>query len=259
LFLKGIFGFLTYITKKSFQATQDKNILLINSMIKTLLSLYFLFIILLIIFGTKEALASKFSAILAALGIFSALVIFAFQQPILNIIGWFTLIIKRNYNIGDVIEIPMGAERETIIGQVLEIGLQSTKVRKLNKDFEPYGNVCTFPNSFIISKQIINYSLPTETVWDEIEIKFNIGDKKIEKIEKIEKILLNTLKSVKIKVKKAKRVFELSPEFRPKINIKIDKDIVIITLRYLVDLNIKNEVKTKISKKIIKQLSNLIS
>jgi small-conductance mechanosensitive channel len=255
LFLKGTFGLLTYVTKNSFQATKNKNILLVNSIIKTFLSIYFLFIVLLIIFGSKEALALKLSSILTALGIFSALIIFAFQQPILSILGWFILIVKRYYNIGDVIEIPMGTEREVIIGQVLEIGLLSTKVRKLNKDFEALGSICTFPNSFVISKQIINYSFPTETIWDEVEIRFNL--KEIKNIEKIEKILLKTLKSLKIKVKKARRIFELSSEFGPKINIRLDSESVIVTLRYLVDLNIKNEVKTKISKKIIEEIAKI--
>jgi len=258
MFLKGIFGILTYITKRSFQLTQDRNILLINSILKTLLSFYFLFIALLIIFGSKEYLLSKLSTILAGLGIFSALVIFAFQQPLLNVLGWFILIIKRTYNIGDVIEIPMTTERETIIGQVLEIKLLSTKIRRLNKDFEPLGSVCFFPNNYIITKQIINYSLPTNTIWDEIEIRFSINDKRIKDIQKIKKTILKILKSVKIEVQKAKRTFEFFPEFKPKINVEIDKNEVVLSLRYLVDLNFKNEVKTKISEKIIKELNVLI-
>jgi small-conductance mechanosensitive channel len=258
-FLKGVFGILSYITKNTFEKTKDKNILLINSILKTLLSIYFVFIFLLVIFGSLEALSSKISTILAALGIFSALLIFAFQQPILNLLGWFTLITRRYYSIGDRIKISFGTEEETIIGDVLEINLLTTKIRKLNKDFEPVGAVAEFPNQFIITKQITNYSVPTENIWDEIVIKLKLTEKNLEKLDEIKKVMLNSLNSLDLKTERAKRFFDLFAEYEPKITVLLEGENIILKLRYLVNLKDKAEVKTKLSENIAREIGKLIA
>ncbi len=91
-------------------------------------------------------------SLVTALGVGSLAVGLAAKDTLSNMISGFILIIDRNLNSGD--RINLGG----IVGDVQEIGLRSTSI-KMNE-----GNTLIVPNSDLVNTKILNLSLPTREI-----------------------------------------------------------------------------------------------
>ena len=86
------------------------------------------------------------TTVLTGLGIGSLAIALAAQKTLENVFGAFTLFIARPIQLGDFCEFG------DISGTVEEIGLRSTRIRKLNR------SVVHIPNSVFASNNLINYA-----------------------------------------------------------------------------------------------------
>lgn len=102
-----------------------------------------------------------------SLGLFSLILGFALQTPISSLIGWFYIIIRSPYKIGDRIQV--GA----FTGDVVEISYLDTTLWEFGGNYLtndlPSGRLIRFPNTLVLQDEIYNYSWKKfPFIWNEI-------------------------------------------------------------------------------------------
>ncbi|MBD3387922.1 MAG: mechanosensitive ion channel [Candidatus Altiarchaeales archaeon] len=98
-----------------------------------------------------------------SIGVFSAGLAIALQQPITSVVGWLIIMAKKPYREGDRIVV-----RE-IKGDVVEITLFYTVLREFGRDMDgddPTGVKITIPNNIILMEPILNYTSEFPFIWD---------------------------------------------------------------------------------------------
>ncbi|WP_345211087.1 mechanosensitive ion channel family protein [Mucilaginibacter gynuensis] len=128
----------------------------------------------LIIFIFISFLNANWYTAAVSLGLISLLLGFALQTPIASLIGWFYIIMRGPFKVGDRIQVG------SFNGDVVEINFLDTTLWEfagnlMSSDL-PSGRLIRFPNSLIFQNQVYNYSwqkLPL--VWNEVSfyITFN--------------------------------------------------------------------------------------
>jgi len=117
----------------------------------------------------------------AGLGIAGIAVAFALQNTLGNILGGVSLILDKNFNIGDVIRTESGEE-----GEIIDIGLRSTKIQTFDNE------LLIVPNGVLANQKLFNYALPTPKIRISVNISVAYGSD----IEKVKKILLESTKKI---------------------------------------------------------------
>lgn len=115
-------------------------------------------------------------SLIVSLGVGSLAIALAAQDTLANMIAGFVIMLDRPYRINDRIQLPTGE-----IGDVVEIGLRSTRI--LNFD----NNFIIAPNADLIKSKIINYSYPHETIRAFVDVNVAYGTE----IDKVRNLLLN--------------------------------------------------------------------
>lgn len=115
------------------------------------------------------------SVLIATLGIGGIAVALGAKELLTNLFGALTILMDRPYKIGDRIEVAGK------VGDVVEIGLRSTRINTLNNE------IIVIPNSEISKAKIINYSLPDSI----LRFKLNIGIAYDANVEKATAILMD--------------------------------------------------------------------
>lgn len=139
---------------------------------------------------------SKFATSIGLIGLGLSL---AFQRPILNVVGWFTIVTKQLYKEGDRIEVFAQRSRQMIRGDVKEINLFHTVLSGLYKDSESRsGKTVSFPNEFILLSEIRNYCKESNYILNEIYVSLTIDSDP----EKAKNIYEKIIKSVVLKYSK---------------------------------------------------------
>jgi small-conductance mechanosensitive channel len=152
-------------------------------------------------------LFAKWYTAAVSLGLFSLILGFALQTPISSLIGWFYIIIRTPYRIGDRIQVG------DFNGDVVEIGYLDTTLWEFHGNYLsndlPSGRLIRFPNTLVLQSEVYNYSWKKfPYIWN--EIPFHIAyESDMEYVE-------STIKAV------AKN--ELGPDMAE--NIKKFKDLV---------------------------------
>src|SRR3989344_5160278 len=169
--------------------------------VKLFLSVYRYFMWILIIFITLSLLFKQVGSLITFLGLIGFGITFALQKPILNFVGWLTIVFAHTYKIGDKITI------NNINGQVYDVTIMYTLLAELDKDGDNNGKSVSVPNEFIFTGAVINYSKGTNYVWDEIIVylTYKSNWKKALKIsEKIVQEIINKYVKNKIKLQQNK-------------------------------------------------------
>ena len=107
--------------------------------------------------------------LLFSLGIVGFAVTFALQQPLLSFVGWFYVMLKRPFSVGDRVEI------DETRGDVVDVGFLATTLWEVNGPLvstgQPSGRVVTVPNAQVLSTQVMNYSALFAHVWTEVSVQ----------------------------------------------------------------------------------------
>jgi small-conductance mechanosensitive channel len=111
------------------------------------------------IFGSLSSLGISFGLIGAGLAL-------ALQQAILSFVGWFLIVIKRPYKVGDRIQIP----EKGLQGDVENITALYTVLKEISVDESVTGRNIIIPNSTVFLEPIVNYSYDVPYVWVSIPI-----------------------------------------------------------------------------------------
>lgn len=130
---------------------------LTKSVVSIILSII-AFILILQIWGVEVG------ALLTSLGIAGAILGFAFQQTLQNILGGIGLIMDNSFKKGDLIQLEDGE-----LGEIIEINLRSTKIKNFDSE------TVIVPNSLLSNKKITNFAQPTATLRVKIPVSVAYG------------------------------------------------------------------------------------
>ena len=216
--------------------------------VKLVLSVYKAFMWIFILFITFSLLFKQVGSLITSLGLIGFGITFALQKPILNFVGWLTIVFNQTYKLGDVVSM------NNINGRVYDIRVMYTNVAELNSIGDPTGKSTSIPNEFVLTSPVTNFTKGTNYVWDEIVIylTYQSNWKKAFKIAK-EIVQDYYNKNIMKGVKKAfKEEFGAQNEIVTRFGI--NEKGVILKFRYLVDFNIMNQTKGSIVQILLEKL-----
>ncbi|GEM_PF-1883268 len=117
------------------------------------LSLIYLAVVLLLM---DWSLGVNVVPLLATSTVVTAVVGLALQDTLRNIFAGLTLTVERSVREGDWLLFRLSSNTPCV-GQVVEIGWRSTKIRTIDND------IAIIPNVSLIQNEVVNYSSPTQT------------------------------------------------------------------------------------------------
>src|SRR6266498_1471379 len=207
-------------------------------------------------------LTANWYTTLVSLGVLSLILGFALQTPIASLIGWFYLLIRQPYRVGDRIQI------EDAKGDVIDVGYLDTTLWEFGGPYlstqHPSGRIVKFPNSLVLSKIVYNYSWPLfPYIWN--EIKFQVAyDSDLEFINQtmrqvVEEELgekMMDLVQVYRELLKQTPVDQLEIQERPVVHFRASENTWLEAIvRYLVHPKESGRVKTRLTKKLLEKLN----
>jgi small-conductance mechanosensitive channel len=119
----------------------------------------------LVLIAILSIIVENLGVFITSLGLFGFGITFALQKPILNFVGWITIMFNHTYNIGDRVSIG------NVRGDVLNVELMYTQLDGLldNTD-ELSGKVVTIPNELVLTQPVINFTKTGNFIWNELEV-----------------------------------------------------------------------------------------
>lgn len=206
-------------------------------------------------------LFAKWYTAAVSLGLFSLILGFALQTPISSLIGWFYIIVRTPYRIGDRIQVG------DFTGDVVEIGYLDTTLWEFHGDYlsndVPSGRLIRFPNTLVLQSEVYNYSWRKfPFIWNEIPFhiayesdldyvertirttaKKELGDEMAESIQRFKELLQQT------------PVDELDIKEYPFVVFRINANTwVEVSVTYLAHPKQASGVRSRLIKAIIKEL-----
>jgi small-conductance mechanosensitive channel len=206
-------------------------------------------------------LFQKWYTAAVSLGLFSLILGFALQTPISSLIGWFYIIIRTPFRIGDRIQIA------DFTGDVVEINYLDTTLWEFHGDYlsndVPSGRLIRFPNTIVLQSEVYNYSWRKfPFIWNEIPFHIayesdldyvestirkvaakELGDGMVQSIEQFKKLLKKT------------PVDELDVKEYPFVVFRINANTWIeVTVTYLVDPKKASALRSRLIKSIVTEL-----
>ncbi len=177
------------------------------------------------------------SAITVFLSVISAGVVFALQDTILSMAGWFLILVRRPFEVGDRVE--LGAVK----GDVMDIRLFQTSLLEIGNWVgadQSTGRIVNVPNSAVFKREHYNYSRGFEFIWNEIKllVTFESDWKRAEEImmqhgteqaEGMEKVVKGKI------IDMTKRYVIRYEKLTPIVYVDIKDSGVELTLRYLTE------------------------
>lgn len=209
---------------------------------------YFIWIIMIVI--SIGLLTKSMETVGLSIGLLSAGLAFAMQQPVLNVAGWLVIMVKRPYKIGDRIVV------EKVSGDVLDITVMYTVLREFGEFGEDTsGKIVTIPNAWILQSAILNYSgFNFQWIWDEETIAL-LYDSDYEKAEKmviyaVYEVLKNELRDIKPKDLE----FLGTKSIEPIVRISLKRDNIEMNIRHISRSLERRRIENEVSKAILKAI-----
>jgi small-conductance mechanosensitive channel len=200
---------------------------------------------------------------LVSVGVISLVVGLAVQTPVTSFLGWIYILVRAPYRVGDRIKIGEAT------GDVIDVGYLDTTLWEfgggdlLSTD-HPTGRIIKFPNSKILSSTVYNYTWPLfPYVWN--EIKFTVAyDSDLEFISEImqriaaEEVGEHMMKQVRVfrEILAHTPVNQLEVREEPAVLFRVNANTWLDAIvRYLVHPKEAGRVKTRMIKKLLKELN----
>ncbi|RUA17024.1 MAG: mechanosensitive ion channel family protein [Clostridia bacterium] len=169
------------------------------------------------------------------LGLLSAGIAIALKEPIVNFAAWIFIILRRNFIVGDRIEI------ESVRGDVIDIRPFSFSIMEIGNWVgaeQSTGRIIHFPNAVVFSRPVANYTQGFEYIWDEIPvlITFESDWRKAKQIVKKivdEQALAFTPEAKKQMGRIAGRFFIKIGTLTPRVYTSVEDSGILLSMRFL--------------------------
>jgi small-conductance mechanosensitive channel len=130
---------------------------------KLIVALYTYLVWFIIIIILLSTFFKDFGAIITSLGLIGFGITFALQKPIMNFVGWLTIVMTNPFNLGEKIEV------NNIKGDVKSIHIMYTRIQGTKADTNNKSEqIITIPNELILTNPVLNYSRNGGFYTDEI-------------------------------------------------------------------------------------------
>ena len=210
--------------------------------------------------GVFAVLTQQWLGLFFSLGVVGFAVTFALQQPLFSLIGWFYIVVKRPYGVGDRVAI------EGSKGDVVEIDLFVTTLWEIDGELvtsnQPSGRVITLPNSVVLSSHVYNYSYREfPHVWNELSIQLayetDLPFARQLLIEEADDYLGAEMRQAieRYRERLAETPVELEVHDRPSVNVSQRESWVELRLRYLVHPRRGQHVRNELYDRILARLN----
>jgi len=217
--------------------------------VKLFISVYKYFIWFAVIFVSLALLFKQIGSLITSIGLIGFGVTLALQKPILNFVGWLTIVFSKSYKIGDIIHI------NNIQGQVYDITIMNTLLAELNQEGDSTGKSVSIPNEFVLTSAVTNYSKGTSNVWDNVcvYLTYKSNWKKARAI--VEKLVQDVINKYSKNGANLISKNRLEKYQKPIVRVNVYEKGIILKFIYFIDYGIANDVKTKLNSKILETLS----
>ncbi|WP_372682225.1 mechanosensitive ion channel family protein [Desulfosarcina sp.] len=171
------------------------------------------------------------------MGLASAGVAIAMHDTIANLAGWFFIIWRKPFKVGDRIEIGQ------IAGDVIDIRIFQFSMVEIGHWVDAdqsTGRIVHVPNSKVLKEPLANYHIGFEYIWNEIQVRITF-----ESAWKKAKRLLENIASANVEHlstgaqeqirQAAKKYFIFFTKFTPIVYTTVKDNGVLLTIRYLVN------------------------
>lgn len=111
--------------------------------------------------------SNQFGSFATFLGLLSAGLAIAFKDPIVNMAGWYYIVFRKPFKVGDRVEI------DAQIGDVVDVSLFEFRMVEIGNwvgGDQSTGRILHIPNMRVFSSVIANYNALVDYIWDEIEV-----------------------------------------------------------------------------------------
>ncbi len=201
-------------------------------------------------------LSGGLSSLSTFLGLFTAGLAFALQQPLLNVVGWITIVFSKPFRVGD--RITIGQTKGDVIGIRLFYTILEEFGGELGGE-EPTGKTITVPNSTILQQPVANYTSANPYLWDEAlvsvtyESDINLARKILENSAK--NVLGGTMKKASQSLREFYEESGLEQYLydEPQIRVELGASSVDMRVRYLCDARLKRLTKSNILSKVLEE------
>lgn len=137
---------------------------------KLLLSLYSYVVWLLTIILMLSTIFADKSIFVASLGLIGVALTFALQKPILNFVGWLTIVFNKPFSVGDCIEV------NNLRGYVSSISTMYSTLQLMRPNtMDKSEMIVTIPNEVILTNPVINLTKRLDVYWDAIDVNITYG------------------------------------------------------------------------------------
>ncbi|MCJ7771857.1 MAG: mechanosensitive ion channel family protein [Desulfobacterales bacterium] len=194
------------------------------------------------------------------LGLASAGVAIAMHDTIANIAGWFFIMFRKPFKVGDRIEIG------EIAGDVIDIRTFQFSVVEIGNWVDAdqsTGRIVHVPNSKVLREPLANYHIGFEYIWNEIPvlITFESNWKKAKRL--LEGIALNNAEHLSKGAQEqildaAKKYFIFYGKLTPIVYTTVKDSGVLLTIRYLVNPRQRRSTEQQIWEAVLDAFNNEI-
>lgn len=154
--------------------------------------LWFVFVLLCL-----SILIGDLTALVASLGLVGFGLTFALQKPIMNFVGWITIIFGKTYVEGDRIQIG------NFIGDVKQIQVMNTVLEGLLETSDVLsGKAITFPNDMVLTSEVRNFTKDSNYIQTELQISITYESDYRKASKLLKSIVTNVVRANKEKYKK---------------------------------------------------------
>ena len=169
------------------------------------------------------------------LGLLSAGVAIALKDPLTNIVGWFFILSRTPFAVGDRVQIGVHS------GDVIDINFFKFTLMEIGhwgEGEQSSGRIIHIPNGKLFTETLANYGKGFKYIWNEVPvlITFESDWRKTKKLLQsiAEKHAAHVSKAAAKKFKETSKVFMMyKPDFDPQVYTKVEKSGVSLTIRYL--------------------------
>ena len=196
-------------------------------------STYIIYSITLIIIG--RIWFKGIQSIATYLGLLSAGIAIALKDPLTNITGWFFILARTPFAVGDRIQIGSHS------GDVIDISFFKFTLMEIGhwgEGEQSSGRIIHIPNGKVFTETLANYGKGFKYIWNEVPVllTFESDWKKAKNIlQKIsESHSEHVSKAAARKFKETSKLFMMyKPDFNPQVYTKVEDSGVLLTIRYL--------------------------
>jgi len=169
------------------------------------------------------------------LGLLSAGVAIALKDPLTNITGWFFILSRTPFAVGDRVQLGSHA------GDVIDINFFKFTLMEIGhwgEGEQSSGRIIHIPNGKVFTETLANYGKGFKYIWNEIPVLITFEsdwkEAKLILINISKKHAAHISKAAARKFKETSKLFMMyKPDFNPQVYTKVEENGVLLTIRYL--------------------------